>query len=138
MAPKRKAPEVEDAPKPVERYSPIFPLYPEADLVVKTALFLRAVSPVFDDILSLPAQEEHEKKDRLPLLKASGILEMFLRWAQRDRLLVNGQPPQPPGSTVLLLPKAFLSSRNPDEPSTRQIVSLSRSLETRIANLVLA
>ena len=87
-------------------YSPVFRPYDGADLVVETsdgilfatrALYLRAVSSVFDDILGLPDSNK-EKKDGLPLIKieeTGEILEVFLRYAHRDKLFVGGKGPEP-------------------------------------------
>jgi len=107
-------------------YHPNFPLYPEAELVVESlnkilfatrAVYLRASSSLFDDILSLPPQEDREKKDGHPLIKIDeegALFEIFLRYAHRGRLLVDGQPPLPPWSAVLLLSKLFDKYDSPD------------------------
>lgn len=96
-------------------YSPAFPLYRDADLIVQSsdgvffatrALHLRSVSSVFDDILGLPAQREQQTKDGTPLLRideGSKLVELFLRYAQRNRFVVDGTSPKPEWETVLLL-----------------------------------
>jgi len=125
MAPKRKATDASDgvAPSP---YHANVSLYPEADLVVESsdkilfatrALHLRSASSLFDDILSLPPQEDREKKDGHPLIKIDEegeLFEIFLRYAHRGRLLVEGQPPQPDWDAILLLSKRFDKYDSPD------------------------
>jgi len=113
MAPKRKA---TDTPEDANStpYHANFPPYPEADLVVESsdkilfatrALYLRAVSSVFDDILGIPSSNE-DKKDGLPLIKIEEegeIFEIFLRYAHRGRHLVDGKAPEPSWKQILLL-----------------------------------
>lgn len=120
MATKRKADEIPSDTEAVELYySPNFPLYDGADLVIQSrdgvlfatrALHLRAASSVFDDILSLPPREEQEKKDGLLLLKIeedSSLFAFLLRYIHPEKLFVDGQLPTATWSTILLLSKLF-------------------------------
>lgn len=104
---------------PVEHsYSPNFPLYPEADLIVQSsdgtlfatrAVYLRAASTVFDDLLGLPVDFGQARKDGNPLLQvdeSAQALEVFLRYAQKDRLRdAAGALPQPSWDTIVLMIK---------------------------------
>ncbi|KAL7413144.1 hypothetical protein BDY24DRAFT_415643 [Mrakia frigida] len=77
MAPKRKADDTQDKVDP-SPYHPNFPLYPEADIVVESS---------------------NKKKDGHLLIKieeAGELFEVFLRYAPRGRLLIEGQPPPNP------------------------------------------
>lgn len=97
------------SPKPAtvsateDRYSTAFPLYEEADLVVRSAdgtlfatqkLYLQAISPVFTDTLKVGSFSASEKRNARPVLRLAESLEdveLLLRLAQRDRYAVNGQ-----------------------------------------------
>ncbi|KAL7415313.1 hypothetical protein BDY24DRAFT_382521 [Mrakia frigida] len=77
-----------------DRYSSLFPIYDEADLVVRSCdgilfatrkVFLRAASSVLDDVLSMG--REGEKRDGRAMLQLSEKgeeIEPFLRIVQRD------------------------------------------------------
>lgn len=123
-------------------YSPCFSLFPEADLVVQTsdevlfatrAMYLQAASSVLDDLLSIPIRRRvHEKKDGHPLLKVdeeSAEWEVFLRYAQRDRLLdASGKLPQPTWDALLLVDKM---TEKYDSPNLARLIfgdQLSRFL----------
>jgi len=85
-----------------EHYSSLFPIYKEADLVVRSKdgilfatekLHLRSASSVLYDVLGL-GSEEGEKRDGRSLLRLEEegeVLEPFLRLIQRDKFRIDGE-----------------------------------------------
>lgn len=112
MAPKRRPPSAIGELKSLSSSSAL-PLYTDADVVVVSAdnkafalraLHLRSASSVFDNVLGLPLVNVEE---------SSTELEVFLRYVQPDRLLVDGQIPKPEWPTMLMLSAMFAKYDSP-------------------------
>ena len=124
MAPKRRPPSAIGELKSLSSSSAL-PLYTDADVVVVSAdnkafalraLHLRSASSVFDNVLGLPTADDQDKADGLPLVnveESSTELEVFLRYVQPDRLLVDGQIPKPEWPTMLMLSAMFAKYDSP-------------------------
>lgn len=101
------------------KYSPVFPLYHGADLVVQSsngtlfatrAIYLRAASTVFDDVLSLPVGNALKTQDGHSLLRVeekAPLVEIILRYCHPGKLRVDGKSAEPSWDDVVELTKMF-------------------------------